>query len=881
MFTSSSALASPSDLGSRHAAHAPSITRLENGLTVLVLQDRRFPLVSLRLYVHAGSAYEAPEEAGISHMLEHMVFKGTDGRPKGRIAADIEQTGGYLNAATSFDYTVYLTDMTRGHWKLGMDVLKDMAFNPTLDPEELASEKEVVVDELKRGEDSPGQRLFRMTQRAALKGTPYANPIIGFEETIRNFSSEMIRDYIDRLYQPQSMLLLVCGDVEPDEVLAEAKRLFGERKNTQPVIPPHNLERAVQSDGFTVTVEKGPWNKVHLALALPAPALTKVRAAQLDVLAQVLGGDATSRFWRSYKYDKRLVDSIAVANYSFERLGMIYITAVLDADKLIPFWESFSKDLGKLAQTTFSDEELNRAKLNLEDDLFRAKETLGGLASKLGYFAFLAGGEAGEENYLRTIRDTNQTILLDLIADLFSPEKLSMSVLVPEDAALADLLPKGKPRAESWETWFTAVLGSGWESPVREQRSSAGEGKAGQVETIDLGKGRTLVLIPDNTLPYTAMNLVYTGGDTLLSEKDQGLASFTASLLTKGTKGRSATAVEDYLSDRAASFSAASGRQTFGLSMDAPARFTDDMFALLYDTLREPAFLDEEAERVRDNQISAITMREDQPTGLAFRRIFPFLFRDHPYGYLQLGEKDRVAQFTAKEAREFWKNQNQQPWVLAVSGVFDREAILAAAQKLPVPTKKEITPGMPHWNSERSLQLSLPGRNQSHLFMIFPTMGFGNADEPGLDLLQNILTGQSGLLFRDLRDEQGLAYTVTAFPWRAVNAGLLIFYIGTEPDKMQQAEEGFRRVIANLREEVLPEEELERSKNRMEGDYFRRQQTLASRSSEAAMLAALHRPLDAARTLIENARGVDAAKLRELARTYLEPDKAFIVKVEP
>jgi zinc protease len=559
----------------------------------------------------------------------------------------------------------------------------------------------------------------------------------------------------------------------------------------------------------------------------------------------------------------------------------------MDADKLIPFWETFSKDLGKLAETAFSEEALERAKLNLEDDLFRAKETLGGLASKLGYFAFLAGGEQGEENYLRIIKDTNQTVLLDLIADLFSPEKLTMSVLLPEDTALAALLPKGdaekaaKPGSDSWETWFTTVLGTGWKSPVREHHVSAGEGATGQVETIDLGKGRTLVLIPDDTLPYTAMNLVYTGGDTLLSEKDQGLASFTASLLTKGTKERSATAVEDYLSDRAASFSAASGRQTFGLSMDAPARFTDDMFALLYDTLREPAFKDEEAERVRDNQISAITMREDQPTGLAFRRIFPFLFRDHPYGYLQLGEKNRVAQFTAREAREFWKNQNQQPWVLAVCGVFDRDAILAAAQKLPAPAKKEVNPGMPRWNNERSLQLSLPGRNQSHLFMIFPTVGFGNADEPGLELMQNILTGQSGLLFRDLRDEQGLGYTVTAIPWRAANAGLLIFYIGTEPDKMRQAEEGFRKVIADLREGMLPEEELERGKNQMEGDYFRGHQTLASRSSEAAMLTVLHRPLDAARTLIENARGVDAAKLRELARTYLEPDKAYIVKVTP
>ncbi|MDR2669282.1 MAG: insulinase family protein, partial [Desulfovibrio sp.] len=189
------------------------VRRLANGLTVLVLPDRRFPLVSMRLYVHAGSAYEQPEEAGISHMLEHMVFKGTEKRPRGQAAADVEKAGGYLNAATSFDYTVYLVDMTREHWKTGLDVLRDMAFHPSLDPAELEAEKDVVIAELKRGEDDPGRRLFRMTQQDALRGTPYERPIIGFESTVRALSAEKIRAYIDRLYQPQSMLLVLCGDV--------------------------------------------------------------------------------------------------------------------------------------------------------------------------------------------------------------------------------------------------------------------------------------------------------------------------------------------------------------------------------------------------------------------------------------------------------------------------------------------------------------------------------------------------------------------------------------------------------------------------------------------------------------------------------------------
>lgn len=867
------------------------LSRLPNGLTVLIKQDERFPLVSLRLYVHAGSAYEKAGQEGISHMLEHMVFKGTAKRPKGAVATDVEKTGGYLNAATSFDYTVYLTDMTAEHWKTGLDVLKDMAFHPSLDPEELEAEKDVVVAELKRGEDQPGQRLFRISQRASLQGSPYAHPIIGYEQSVRGLTSEGMRSYIESLYQPQSMLLVVCGKVSPDEVLAEAGKLFGDLRNQHAVSPPEKLKAVFAPKGFTAIVEKGPWKKAHLLLSLPVPGSGDLRSAQLDVLAQLLGGDASSRFYRNYKYSKRLVDSISVSNYSFERLGMFIIQAGLDEEKLPAFWEALSKDLAGLSALSFTKEELERAKLNIEDDLFRSKETISGYASKLGYFAFFADGERGEENYLRLVRDTDQKQLSELLAELFSPEKLSLAVLVPEKAeaphlakasgkeAVSDKTPSDAEAA--WQNWFAATLSSAWKSPPLPKNKTRAVAGSSTPEVIDLGNNRTLILIPDATLPYTAANMSFSGGNSLLPEDDQGLAAFTASLLTKGTKKLSATAMEDFLSDRAASLSASAGQHAFSVSMNAPARFTDDMFELLQACLVTPAMKEEEAARVRDSQTAAIVAREDQPLGLAFRRLFPFLFEKHPYGYLQLGEKERVASFTAREAKAFWREQTLQPWVLSVCGVYDKERILQAVKKLPVPAKSANFVLPPPWGSEKALDLKLPGRNQAHLLMLFPTVGYGNKDEAGLELLENILSGQSGLLFRDLRDEQGLGYSVTAFSWKSAQAGALIFYIGTEPDKLTQAEEGFRKVIGQLHANPLPEAELERGKNQIAGDYYRSHQSLASRSSEAASLAILNRPLDAARKLVDDAGKVRAETLQQLARKYIQPDKAYWIKVLP
>lgn len=143
----------------------------------------------------------------------------------------MEALGGYLNAATSFDKTWYLTDMPAAHWRTGMDVVKDMAFQAQLDPKELEAEKNVVISELQRGEDSPMRKLYENLQVAGLKNTPYGRPIIGYVDTIKAITAQDLRDYVKRWYQPQNMMLLVAGDIEPDAVLAYAQKIFGGLKN--------------------------------------------------------------------------------------------------------------------------------------------------------------------------------------------------------------------------------------------------------------------------------------------------------------------------------------------------------------------------------------------------------------------------------------------------------------------------------------------------------------------------------------------------------------------------------------------------------------------------------------------------------------------------
>lgn len=849
-----------------------SMYRLPNGLTVMLQDDKRFPLVSMRLYVHAGSAFETPKEAGISHLLEHMVFQGTAKRAKGQISSDIEALGGYLNAATSFDYTVYLTDLPASEWRTGLDVLKDMAFHAKIDEKALESEKEVVIAELKRGEDNPGGRLFKSLQTSALKGTPYQHPIIGYEDVIRSISRKDILDYIARHYQPQSMLLLVVGDLDEKKLRAEIEKLYGDLANTRGYKVPEVIDIAgMDASGPVIHLEKGEWNKVYMGLSFPTIGQRDARTVQIDVLSSLMGGGKTSYLYRKYKYELQLVDSISMSNYSLERLGLIYISAVLDEDKFAEFWAEFSRDLAKLGNINFSHEELERVKLNTENDLYRAKETLSGLAGKLGYFTFFDQGEQGEENYLHSLRQTSLEDLQGQLESVLTRERMSMAVLTP----------KGSGKGIS-EASIKKTLDKNWPAPKATAKQTKAEKKVGEAEIIKLGKGRTLILQADNTLPYLSGSLMFTGGDALLDKQVEGLASLTASVLTKGTADLGATEVEDYLADRAASLGASAGRQSFSFSFTCPERFTADMFSLLQDTMARPAFRAEEWNRVKQSQIAAIKSSEDQPLGLAFRRIFPFLFTNHSYGYMQLGTVEGVGAFKVEQAMAYWNMQKDQPWVLSICGSFDREAVIAAAKRLPSPKKSEpLRLAAPAWGADKELKLQLPGRNQSHVLLVFPTAELGSEDAPALNLLQSVLSGMSGMLFTELRDKQGLGYTVTAIPWTAQKAGMLIFYIGTEPEKVEQAKKGFVDVINDVRSRKLPADVLERGKNGIRGDYYRGMQSLGARSGEAATMFTLGMPLDTSRQDIEKVAKVTPAQLQAIAKKYLDLSKAYWVEVQP
>lgn len=844
------------------------LVRLKNGLTVYIIRDSRFPLVCTRLFVGTGSANETAEQAGISHVLEHMVFKGTEKRPKGQVARDVESLGGYLNAATSFDKTWFITDMPAKHWKTGMDVVKDMAFHPSLDPAELEAEKDVIVSELKGGDDTPTRRLFEDLQVAGLAHTVYGRPIIGFEKTIRAVTADDLRAYIRTWYQPQNMMLLVAGDIDPKAVLAHAEELFGDLKNDTILPEPAPVQLEGAAGGPRVEVTYGPWNKVYLGIALPAPALGDQRSIDLDVLAYALGGDGTSQFYRKYRYEKQLVDSISVGNMSLNRAGLFYMVAQLDADKVEPFWQEFTRDLAALDAGKITPDVIERARFNYEDGMDRASETLDGLTSWKATVQFELGGPRGEANVRHALAAVDSARLRQAQDLWLRPDQVRVRVLAPEKAKLPDL---------------DAILQRNWPAPaVERQKAAAAAEKVGKREIVDLGQGRTVILQPDRTIPYVSLEILRPGGNALLKPADQGLAQLTAATLTDGCGTRDLDAMERFVAERAASLSASAGVQSFTVSLTGPARFNADYFALLGDLLHKPTFAEKDVRRQADTLKAALVRRQDNPMSFMGSKINGFLFPGgQPYGFDGLGTAENQDRFGPGDVQAFWKQQNAQPWILSVAGDFDREKVLAFARSLPVPTAPAVDVPQPTWGADKRLPLSLPGRQQAHLLLAFHAVPLDHPDAPALMLLESVLSGQSGLLFNKLRDEQGLGYTVTAFYRSLPEAGFMAFYIGTTPRNLDVARQGFSGIIKDIKTDLLPAELLAKGLNRMEGSYYRGRQSLGARADEAASERLLGQPQDFQKRLLEKAAKVTPEQLREVARKYLLVDKMYEVTLLP
>ena len=373
-------------------------TVLANGLTLLVKQDRSAALASVQVWVRTGSIHEGGQlGAGLSHYLEHMLFKGTSRRNVREISATVQAHGGYINAYTTFDRTVYYIDLPSEHLEVAVDVLADAVLHSTLPSDEVEREKNVILREIAMTKDDPDGRLWETLFSTAFREHPYRQPVIGHKDVFEAAGRDALVAYYRERYVPNNMVVVIAGDVAPSEALAIVERHFGpaHRSRLAPVlVPSEPLQLGPRRVQRYEKVEV-----VRAALAWAIPGLTDPSAPVLDLLAMVLGSGDSSVLWQEVREKKMLVHSIDASSWKPGSSGLFCVTFTCDGDKRQAAEAAIMRVLSAhAAPGAFKAAQVRKAYRQSVVSEINTCKTMSGQASRLG----MAEVVVGELDFSRT-----------------------------------------------------------------------------------------------------------------------------------------------------------------------------------------------------------------------------------------------------------------------------------------------------------------------------------------------------------------------------------------------------------------------------------------------------------------------------------------------
>ena len=405
---------------------------LDNGLRVLLLEDQRSPIVSFQMWYRVGSRNEHRGSTGIAHFLEHLMFKGTPSHGPKEFARLVEQNGGQDNAFTSQDVTSYYVDIAADKLDLVIELEADRMQNLLLDPKEIASEREVVIEERRtRTEDDPSGFLGEEVSSIAFKGHPYGAPIIGWMEDVRRVTPEEIRAFYKTYYVPNNAIVVAVGAFRAADVLEKIKKRFG-RIPRGKVPPPLLAVEPVQNGERRVTVKKQAELPI-VYMAWHVPNHTSDDSVALEVLSTILAGGRASRLYRDLVYQRQLALEAGGDNAYFSLDPNLFWFWATPMPGQIP--EKLETELvahmERLKTEPVTDEELSRAKNQIEAAFVYQEDSIHQRASLLARFELL-GGFALKDSFLAKVRAITPADLTRVARAWFAPERKSVGVLLPK-----------------------------------------------------------------------------------------------------------------------------------------------------------------------------------------------------------------------------------------------------------------------------------------------------------------------------------------------------------------------------------------------------------------------------------------------------------------
>ena len=765
---------------------------LPDGLTLIVKEDRSAPVASVQAWCGTGSIYEDEKlGAGLSHILEHMLFKGTKTQKASEIAQKIQDAGGYINAYTSFDRTVFWIDVPKDGVQTALAILSDAMMNSTLPPEEYTKEQEVIRREFAMNLDDPDRMAGLLLFATAYQRHPYRLPVIGEMEIYNQLTQEQVMQYYKSRYVPNNLTFIVVGDVDAAKIhqqLADYFKAYPE-KSLKPVFVPEEppqLGRREAHEEFATELSR-------LSLAWHIPELTHPDVAALDLLAGMLGDGRSSRLYRHVREQAGLAFSVSAFSYTPGDPGLFGVDATVDPKKRDEAEKLILQIIDEVKQAGVTADELMKAKKMSLSHHLGALTTMRGQASDLGSNWLLTRNLDFSRDYLSAV----QKVTLDDI------RRVAAKYLVDQNLTLTSLNPKGT---------------------LAGKEKAAKPVVAGEIQKFELSNGLRLLVREDPRLPLVSISAVFRSG--LLAETPQtnGITRLTSRVLLKGTKTRTAEQIANQIEAIGGSISSDAGNNSMSVSVQVMKPDFKIGADLLADVLLNANFPEKAIEREKQVQTAGIKQEDEQLTIVARNILRQALFTDHPYALRTNGSADSVQHLTQKDLIAFRdKYLVSKNGVVSVFGNVNagevRQLFEQALGKMK-PGALALTDAKPSAPITKTESVESNKEKAQGVIMVgYRGVDMFDKDRHALELIDEASSDLGSRFFIRIRENMGLAYYVGASQMQGLVPGLFAFYLGTDPQKIEPVKTALLDEIRKLASEGLTEEELTRAKRKLIGQH--------------------------------------------------------------
>lgn len=842
-------------------APAPQLPRsqaqvfhFENGLTLIVNEDHSSPVASVQAWCGTGSIDEGSfMGAGLSHILEHMLFKGTQTRPPGAIARQVQDLGGYINAYTSFDRTVYWIDVPSNGASTALAILADAMMNATLPEEEYTKEQEVIRREFAMGFDDPSRQSMQLLLRTVFTESPLRHPVIGYLDVYNKLTRQNVLDYYKARYVPNNLTFVVSGDVNATQLRDELAKAFESepRRALEPVFVATEPPQMGRRDAH----EEFPTELTRMSLAWRVPGLTDPDTPALDLLAQILGSGRSSLLNQEIRERKELAHSISAGVFSLQNEGVFAIQAVTDPEKREAVETASLGILDSVKAKGVSAADVERARRSQLSEQLATLTTARGVASDLGSNWALTRNLNFSREYLDAITKVTADDVQRVARKYLTTDRMSSTSLNPPGSLATS-----------------------------EKKSTASQ--AGEIQKFTLPNGLRLLVREDPRLPLVSINAAFRGGLLAETKETNGITKLFANSLLKGTKSRSAEKIATEIENVGGSISSDSGNNSFSVSVDVMEPDLKLGLELLADVLINPTFPDREVNLEKQSQLAAIKAEDEQPTATARNLTRERLFGSHPYALRNSGMPDSVKSLTPAALREFHKTYTTAAnGVITVFGDVKAAEVKALVERLfaGMPAGKlafENPPAAPAVQDVPPATGRL-NKQQGIVMVGFQGLSVNDPDRPAMELINEASNDLGSRFFNRIREKMGLAYFVGAAQFYGLAPGAFIFYLGTDPKKVEPVTKELLDEISLLARDGLTQEELDRAKSKLLGSEAIRNQSSAGLAAVVGMDELLGSGYDSYTRRKAQIEKISLDDIRRVASKFLQSSSAVETIVIP